>query len=76
MRKKIGVFMGEVIAEYQEAVLKAIFAKAKELDYDVFVFANFGAYGNKILYAEGEKGIITLPDFFGDGRTDRVGGYS
>ena len=63
MRKKIGVFMGEVIAEYQEVVLKAIFAKAKELDYDVFVFANFGAYGNKILYAEGEKGIITLPDF-------------
>lgn len=63
MRKRIGVFMGEVTSEYQIIVLKSIFKKAGELDYDVFVFCNFGAYGDNVLYAEGEKGIIRLPDF-------------
>lgn len=62
MRRRIGVFIGETGAEYQELVLNAIFQRAGELDYDVFVFANFGAYGDNVLYAEGEKAMIYLPD--------------
>ena len=62
MRKKIGIFMGEITSEYQEVVLKAIFKKAKGMNYDVFVFCNFGAYGDNLLYAEGEKSSIRIPD--------------
>lgn len=62
MRQKIGIFIGEVTSEYQEVILKAIFRKTKELNYDVFVFCNFGAYGNNVLYAEGEKSSIRIPD--------------
>lgn len=62
MRRKIGIFMGEVESEYQEVILKSVFARAKELDYDVFVFCNFGSYGDNVLYAEGEKSVIRIPD--------------
>lgn len=62
MRKRIGVFIGEVGAEYQRTVLHSIFSRAKELDYDVFVFANFGSYSDNVLYAEGEKAIVYLPE--------------
>lgn len=62
MRKKIGVFMGEIISEYQEVALKTIFKEAKEAGYDVFTFCNFGAYGDNVLYAEGEKSVIRIPD--------------
>lgn len=62
MRRKIGVFMGEVESEYQEVILKAIFRRARELDYDVFVFCNFGSYGDNMLYAEGEKSAIRIPE--------------
>lgn len=62
MRRRIGVYMGEITSNYQEIVLNAISKRAKELDYDVFVFASFGSYGDNVLYAEGEKGTIWLPD--------------
>lgn len=62
MRRRIGVFMGEVTSTYQKTVLTAIYQKADELNYDVFVFVSFGSYGDNVLYAEGEKGIIRLPD--------------
>lgn len=62
MRKRIGVFMGEVVAEYQQLALQEIFRKAAELNYDVFVFCNFGSYGDNVLYAEGEKEMMHLPD--------------
>lgn len=62
MRKRIGVFIGEIGAEYQKLVLGSIFRRAGELDYDVFVFANFGSYGDNKLYEEGERAIIYLPD--------------
>lgn len=62
MRKRIGVFIGEVGAEFQRTVLHSIFSRAKELDYDVFVFANFGSYSDNVLYAEGEKAIVYLPE--------------
>lgn len=63
MRRRIGVFIGEVGATYQKVVLKAIFAKAKELNYDVLVFASYGLYNDDILYAKGETGVIEIPDF-------------
>lgn len=62
MRKKIGVFMGETPAEYQECVLKAIYAEAAKRGYDTFVFGSYGGYGDNVLYAEGEKGMLYLPD--------------
>ncbi|MDE7251122.1 MAG: hypothetical protein K2N82_14845, partial [Lachnospiraceae bacterium] len=62
MRKRIGVFIGEVGAEYQRMVLHSIFRRAKELSYDIFVFANFGSYSDNVLYAEGEKAIVYLPE--------------
>ena len=62
MRKRIAVFMSELIAEYQESVLKTIFAQANSLGYDVFVFSGYGSYDNNVLYAEGEKNLIKIPD--------------
>ncbi len=63
MRERIGVFVGEAFGEYQKSTLQAINARAKELNYDVFVFASFGAYGDNLLYAEGEQKIFSLPNF-------------
>ena len=60
--KKIGVFMGNVTQDYQKTVLQAVFKEANERGYTVFCFANFGAYGDKVLYAEGERSIMYLPD--------------
>lgn len=62
MRKKIGVFMGEVTLEHQEIILKAAFVKANSLNYDVFVFCNFGAYGDNVLHTDGEKSVMKIPD--------------
>lgn len=62
MRRRIGVFIGEATATYQKVLLKAVMAKAKELDYDVFVFASYGLYGDDILYAKGEMGMVEVPD--------------
>lgn len=62
MRKRIAVFMSELIAEYQETVLKTIFAEANGLGYDVFVFSGYGSYDNNVLYAEGERNLIKIPD--------------
>ncbi len=62
MRKRIGVFIREATATYQKVLLKAVMAKAKELNYDVFVFASYGLYGDDILYAKGEMGMVEVPD--------------
>ena len=62
MRKRIGIFMGEVTQEQQEIILKAVFGKASSLNYDVFVFCNFGAYGDNVLHTQGQKNVITVPD--------------
>ncbi len=61
MRRRIGIYVGEVTATYQKVVLTAFFERAKELNYDVFVFASYGLYGEDILYAQGEMGMIELP---------------
>lgn len=61
-RKRIAIFMGEIAGEYQKAVLKAIFKKANDLQYDIFVFDNYGSWGVSPLYAEGGKKILQIPD--------------
>lgn len=63
MRKKIGVFIGEIGQDYQSLVIKNIIEKANGLGYDVVAFCSYGSYNEHILYAEGEKAIIHLPDF-------------
>lgn len=62
MKKKIGVFIGEIAQEYQEIVAKGIAKKAEELGYDVIYICAYGNYTDDILYIEGEKACITLPD--------------
>ncbi len=62
MKKRIGVFLGEVQAEFQRRVLQAVYNRANALGYHVFVFSVYGAYGNNILYAEGERAMVYLPD--------------
>lgn len=62
MRKRIGVFMGEVTLENQEKILRAVFQKANSFSYDAFVFCNFGAYGDNVLHTEGQKNVINIPD--------------
>lgn len=63
MRKRIGVFLGESAAEYQKIIIQSVFAKAKSLNYDVFAYASYGAYGDNLLYAEGEESILSIPDY-------------
>lgn len=65
MRKRIGVFIGEVFGEYQRKLIRSVSRRAKALDYDVFVYATFGAYGDNLLYAEGEESMLDLPDLAG-----------
>lgn len=60
--KKIGIFMGDITKDYQSVVIKAIFEEADKMGYKAYCFANFGAYGDKVLYAEGERGTLYLPD--------------
>lgn len=62
MRKRIGVFMGEVTQEQQEIILNAVFEKASCVNYDVFVFCNFGAYGDNVLHTQGQKNVVAVPD--------------
>ena len=61
MKKRIGVFIGEVTLEHQEIILKAAFKKASGFNYDVFVFCNFGAYGDNVLHSDGEKSVMKIP---------------
>ena len=64
MQKKIAFFVGEIAGAYQETVVKTIAKRANELGYDLITFCSFGFYSEThILYAEGEKSILQLPDY-------------
>ncbi|MCQ2481930.1 MAG: GGDEF domain-containing protein [Clostridia bacterium] len=63
MRKRIAVFEGEPIREFQNTFTQSIFELAKENDFDVFVFCNLGSYTNNPLFEIGERNIIEIPDF-------------
>lgn len=64
MQKKIAFFVGEIAWAYQETVVKTMAKRANELGYDLITFCSFGFYSeNHILYAEGEKSILQIPDY-------------
>lgn len=62
MRKKIALFISEIAGDFQRTFVKAIMRKANALKYDLVVFCAYGSYNDDLLYAEGEKAIISLPD--------------
>lgn len=62
MKKKIAVYIGEVGGTFQQTIIKVISAKARKFGYDVMVFCSFGIYSFDMLYAEGERACIQLPD--------------
>lgn len=67
MRKRIGLIIGETGNEYCMTLINSIYKEAKELDYDIFVFVNYGIYDHSIaLYGEGESSVykIPVPDSF------------
>ncbi len=61
-RKTIGVFISQVNEEFQDTLSKGIISKAKELEYNVAFFTNFGGYGQQA-YDVGEFCITDLPHY-------------
>lgn len=63
MRKRIGLFFGEIDNNTNKLVMK-IEENAKKADIDVFVFVNFGVFDSILSqYSEGEKSFYRLPDY-------------
>lgn len=62
MRKKIGIFVGDTHNEYPQMIIETVYAEAAKRNYDVFVFGIYGSYGDNLLYAEGERHMLHLPD--------------
>lgn len=61
MAGRIAVFIGQITQEYQSEMLRTVVGTAKELDYRLDIFSEFGSYGDNYLHAEGERNIINLP---------------
>ena len=63
MRKRIGVFIGEVAADdYSNAVVTALGDIFRQNNMDLFVFGDYGIFEHSLLlYAEGEQSICRLP---------------
>ncbi len=61
-RRTIGVLISQVNHEFQDHLSKGIITKAKELDYNVAFFTNFGGYGQPA-YDIGEAEISKLPNY-------------
>ena len=61
-RKTIGVFVSELHSDFQTILSQGITERAKELNYNVLYFTNFGGYGES-LYNEGEVLIADLPNY-------------
>lgn len=59
-RKTIGVLISQVNEEYPDALSRGIIKRAKELDYNVAFFTNFGGFG-QFFYDLGEVCIAELP---------------
>lgn len=63
MRKRIGLFLGEIIDSNYKMVMD-IKKYAHKMDMDLFVFVNFGVYDSTLSqYTEGEKSFYKLPNF-------------
>lgn len=65
MRKRIGVFIGEIAQDYQKIVTKCVSKRANELGYDTVFICSYGSYNEDIIYALGEKSCMYLPDISG-----------
>ena len=63
MRNKIAVLMGEVTGNFQETIARAIAERANELGYDMIAFCTYGSYNDDILFSEGEKACVYLPNY-------------
>ncbi|MBP5281265.1 MAG: GGDEF domain-containing protein [Lachnospiraceae bacterium] len=61
MTGKIAVFIGQLNQEYLMEMIISVVDAAKELNYQIDVFTEFGSYGGNYLHAEGERNIIRLP---------------
>ncbi len=61
-RRTIGVLISQVNHEFQDNLSKGIIKTAKELDYNVAFFTNFGGYGQPA-YDIGEAEIVNLPNY-------------
>lgn len=59
-RKTIGVFISQLNYEYQQHLCNGISTRAKELDYNVAYFTNFGGYSSEVI-DKGESRIADLP---------------
>ncbi len=62
MRKRLCFFIGEIAQDYQKLIAQSVTSKANSLGYDVALICSYGSYNEDILYAEGEKSCINLPD--------------
>lgn len=63
MRKRIGLFFGEII-ESTNQLINRMKVYAQEADIDIFVFINYGVFDNALSqYSEGEKVFFKLPDY-------------
>lgn len=60
--KKIALFIGEVLAEYQSEVTGGIIEEIRKKGYSLHIFSNYGAYNSNVFYGYGEKSIIYIPD--------------
>ena len=63
MNRKIALLMGEVTGNFQETIARAIAARANELGYDMVAFCTYGSYNDDILFSEGEKACVYLPNY-------------
>ncbi len=61
-RKSIGVFVSQVNEEFPDVLCKGIITRARELDYNVAFFTNFGGLG-QAEYDLGEAYITELPNY-------------
>lgn len=59
-RKTIGVLISQVNSDFQDVLSIGIMTRAKELNYNVAFFTNFGGYGQNN-YDKGEIRIADLP---------------
>lgn len=62
MKKRIVVFIGEIAGAYQQIVVKRIISYANQLGYDVAIICSYGLYNDDMMYSDGEKACINLPD--------------
>lgn len=63
MKKRIGVFIGEVAQEYQKVIMQRIADRATKYGYDVIFICMYGSYKDGILYADGEASCLDFPDY-------------